>query len=118
MNKINNVLAAIVVATGAATVQAADVNPSELEACKTQVSAFYGEESNMKLVSQRQYLDGTRMKLAVYNMDPVTGYSTTRLANCWVGAEDFQANSDNGSADQIIADVEAAPSSLPHESQF
>ncbi len=117
MNKINNAVFAIFVATGAATAQAADVNPAELEECKSQVSAYYGGQRDMRLVGQRHFQDGTRMKLAVYNDDPVTGYSTTRLASCWLGAENYQAYSNNGPVDPMIAEVEATPASLPHESQ-
>jgi hypothetical protein len=106
VKKISNVVCAVIIASGAAAAQAAGVDQTELEECKTQVSEYYAGVSDIKFVGQRQFRDGTRMKLAVHSEDDSTGYSTTHLATCWLGGENFQAYSGSKSNDAMVAEVD------------
>jgi hypothetical protein len=86
------------------TAHASGVDQGDLEQCKSQVSDFYGGAHDMQYVGQRRFPDGTQMKFAVHNEDATTGYTTTRMATCWLGAENMQANADQGDG-PMVADV-------------
>ena len=62
-----------------------------LTQCQAQVAEIYLGFEEMQFVGQRRFPDGTMMQFAIRNEDPETGYSTTRLAVCWLGADNYQA---------------------------
>lgn len=106
MNRISNAVFAFVIASGTAgAAQAAGVDQASLEECKSQVSEYYGGASDVTYVGKRQYRDGLEMKLAVRSEDATTGYTTTRLAKCWLGADNYQAYSHNERTEAMLADA-------------
>ena len=112
MKTMNIVTCTLLLSVGALNVNAAGVNDGELERCKSQLSEYYGETTEMRYVSKRQFRDGTQMHLAVSSEDPATGYSTSRLASCWLGAENFQAYIDDGEEHMVAeALVPVSPAS-------
>lgn len=96
----------VVLAGGAAMGHASGVDQHELEQCRAQVGDYYGGADDMQYVGKRQFHDGTQIKLAVRSEDASTGYTTTRLANCWLGAENTQAYSGNSDGStKMVADA-------------
>ena len=104
MNKVKTVAFAIIIAAGPAAAQAARVNQADMEQCKAQVDQYYGGVESMRYVSTRRFMDATQMKFAVNQSDAETGYTTTRLATCWLGSENLQANATE-SDEPMVADV-------------
>jgi hypothetical protein len=91
MNTIRNA-GLILCVTGSALVAPASAESGQaMEHCKSQVQGYYGEAADMRLVSKRQYVDGTRMKVAVRSHDPESGYTRSRFATCWVASENPRA---------------------------
>ena len=93
-----------ILATATFTAHAAGVDQGDLEQCKSQVSDYYGDNHDMEYVSQRRFRDGTQMKFAVHNEDASTGYTTTRVATCWLGSSNMLAGADQGKQ-PMVADV-------------
>jgi len=112
MKTLGFVALTLFLAGGTLFAHATDAANGELEQCKSQVSAYYGSNQDMQLVGKRQFRDGVQMKLAVHNEDPSTGYSTTRLATCWLGYENFQASSGVGD-EPTVADIATPAESNP-----
>ena len=104
MKTVTSAALTAILATATFTAHAAGVDQGDLEQCESQVSAYYGGAEDMQYVGQRRFLDGTQMKFAVRNEDATTGYTTTRLATCWLGAENLQANANQGDG-PVVADV-------------
>lgn len=104
MNKFKTVAFAIIIAAGPAAAQAARVDQADLEECKEQVDQYYGGVESMRYVGQRRFMDGTQMKFAVHQSDEESGYTTTRLATCWLGADNLQANAAETDG-PMVADV-------------
>ena len=104
MKKVGIALITMVVAGGSLAVQARGVSEGELVECRSQISEYYGGATDMSYVGRRQFRDGAQVKLAVHNEDPSTGYSSTRLAVCWLGADNYQAYS-GASDDSMVADI-------------
>jgi hypothetical protein len=103
MKTIRNAGVAIVLA-GMGAVAPVVADPGlELERCKAQVARYYGDDSEMALVSKRQYVDGTRMKLSLRSEDSTTGYTSSRFATCWVEAENSQAGWSENAAPMVAA---------------
>ena len=65
--------------TGALAVQADDQTDREMAVCQTELQAYYGEETELKLVDKRRHQHGTRMRVAV-RLDADNAY----FATCWV----------------------------------
>ena len=59
----------------------------------------------MQFVAERRFPDGTKMQYAVHSEDPQTGYTTTKLAVCWLAKEDYQAYTGD-STETVVADVD------------
>ena len=78
----------------------------KLTRCQSQVAEVYLGFEEMQFVSERRFPDGTRMQFAIRNEDPETGYSTTRLAVCWLSTDTYQAYAAQ-STDTVVADSEA-----------
>lgn len=70
-------------ASGALSVQAAPGTDYELDQCKTELRAYYGEQTELNLVDQRRHSYGTRMRVAV-TLDADNAY----FATCWVPRQD------------------------------
>ena len=68
---------------GAFSVQAAGQNDRELEECKAELRAYYGEETELNLVDRRRNQYGTRMRVAA-RLDADNSY----FATCWVPRQD------------------------------
>jgi len=77
----------------------------KLTQCQSQVAEVYLGVKEMQFVSERRFPDGTRMQFAIRNEDPETGYSTTRLAVCWLGTDNYQAYAAQSTA-TMVADSE------------
>lgn len=103
MKAIYNMVLAGVVATGATFASAAADN-SDMAQCKAQVDSYYGGVDELKYVGQRRFRDGKEMKFAVNSTDAETGYTSTRIATCWLGAENAQASAP-GADGPMVADV-------------
>ena len=100
-------LAALI--TGLALVAPAQAETGQMmERCKSQVEGVYGDAADMQLVSKRRYVDGTRMKVAVRQQDPTSGYVSSRFATCWVDAENHQVGWGETDETMIAASDEAA----------
>ncbi len=98
-----------VIITGLAMVAPAQAEMGqEMERCKTQVESVYGDAAEMRLVSKRRYVDGTRMKVAVRHHDATSGYVSSRFATCWVDAENHQVGWGDTDETMIAASDEAA----------
>lgn len=106
MNKVGIALITLAVAGSSLAVQARGVSDGEMEECRSQISQYYGGASDLSYVGKRQFRDGAQVKVAVRSEDPGTGYSKTRLATCWLGADNFQAYAD-GSEESMVADVDS-----------
>jgi hypothetical protein len=104
MKTLSSAALTAILATATLTAHASGVDKGDLEQCKSQVSEYYGGAREMQYVGQRRFRDGTQMKFAVHTEDATTGYTTTRVATCWLGAENLQANSDRGDG-PMVADV-------------
>ena len=104
MKTVTSAALTAILATASLTSHAAGVDQGDLEQCESQVSAYYGGADDMQYVGQRRFPDGTQMKFAVRNEDATTGYKTTRLATCWLGSENLQANADQSDG-PVVADV-------------
>ena len=104
MNTLSSAALTAILATATFTAHAAGVDQGDLEQCKSQVSDYYGGNDDMEYVSQRRFRDGTQMKFAVHNEDASTGYTTTRVATCWLGSGNLQAGTDQGNQ-PMVADV-------------
>jgi len=112
MKILSSAVLTIVMAGGSLTVQASGVDGDEREQCRAQVAEYYGGAQDMRYVGQRTFRDGTQMKFAVHNTDATTGYSTTRLATCWLGSENHQAYSGNSKdTGEMVADINNTPAS-------
>jgi hypothetical protein len=112
MKTQGGVLLAAVLMSGVMGAQAFDGSRGDTQECKSQLAKVYGNANDMYYVGERRYMDGTEVKYAVRNTDAATGYSTTRLAVCWLGAENYQAYS-GSDEDTMLADVDAsAPQAL------
>ena len=68
-----------VLSGGVVSVQAAGQNDPELDSCKAELQAYYGEETELNLVDRRRNQHGTRMRVAV-RLDADNAY----FATCWV----------------------------------
>ena len=64
---------------GAISVQAAGQNEPELDSCKAELQAYYGEDTELMLVDRRHNPHGTRFRVAV-RLDADNAY----FATCWV----------------------------------
>ena len=94
---------AIVIA-GLALVAPAQADMGQImERCQEQVQGVYGDAAEMRLVSKRRYVDGTRVKVAVHQQDPASGYVSSRFATCWVDAENHQVGWDDPDETLIAA---------------
>jgi len=77
--KILTTFALTVALTGGAfSVQAAGQNDPELDVCKAELQAYYGEETELNLVDKRRNLYGTRIRVAV-RLDADNAYFATCL---------------------------------------
>jgi hypothetical protein len=101
MKALHTAVLASIFATGAAVATADD---QEMAQCKEQVDNYYGGVADMQYVGQRRFRDGKEMKFAVNNTDSTTGYTSTRVATCWLGAENMQASMTADDA-PMVADV-------------
>lgn len=109
MNTISNAVLAFVITSGtAAAGHAAGVDQNDLDACKSEVSKYYGDASDVKYMGKRHYRDGLQMKLAVDSEDETTGYTTTRLVTCWLGADNYQASSGSEGTEALVANINDA----------
>lgn len=104
MKALSSAVLTAVLATATFTAHASGVDQGELEQCKSQVSDFYGGAHDMQYVGQRRFPDGKQMKFAVHNEDATTGYTTTRVATCWLGNENLQAKARQDN-EPMVADV-------------
>ncbi len=105
MKLLSTAVVTLVIASGSISAQARGVSEGEMEQCRSQISGYYGGAQDMSFVGKRQFHDGAQLKLAVRSEDPSTGYTRTRLATCWLGAENFQAYAGE-ETDTMVADVE------------
>ena len=114
MNIVTNTVIATALAGSFLAVSAQAASDAQREECREQISGVYLGADDMKYVGERRYRDGTRMKYAVRDEDPATGYSTTRLAVCWVGNNDYPGFAGNEvEQEAMVADIDvSAPQPL------
>ena len=105
MKRTSKLALAALIAGSVLSLQALGAEQSTREQCKAQVSDAYQNVDDMKFVSQRQFRDGTRIQYAVSHVDPETGYDNVRLAVCWLGSENYMAES-TVMDDSLVAEVE------------
>ena len=79
MKTFSTMALAASLAAGAFSAQAAPQIDGELDLCKAELRAYYGEETELNLVDQRRHAYGTRMRVAV-RLDADNAY----FATCWV----------------------------------
>ena len=85
---------------GAFSVQAAGQNDRELEVCKAELRAYYGEETELMLVDKRRSQHGTRMRVAA-RIDADNAY----FATCWVPRlEEYRFASDDDNSGPSATD--------------
>lgn len=104
MRTFTSVALITVFASSTLSLQAAAADEQKLAQCQEQVVEYYGGVDDVRYVSQRHFRDGTQMKFAVAVKDSNTGYTSTRLANCWLGSENMQAAT-NTKVDITVADI-------------
>ena len=109
MKAIKVAVCTVLITGGAMSASVHAANSAELADCEEQVSSVYGDASEMNYVGERRFRDGTRMQYAVHKHDPATGYTTTTLAVCWLGNEDYQAAYNEPSSESMVADAEVEP---------
>ncbi len=106
MNTIRNAGLILCVAGSVLALPTYAESGQAMEQCKSQVQGYYGEAADLRLVSKRQYVDGTRMKVAVRSHDAESGYTRSRFATCWVASEDSQAGwaktDDSGNSEETM----------------
>ena len=105
MKAMKAAVCTLLITGGAMSASVHAANSAELADCEAQVSSVYGDTSEMNYVGERRFRDGTRMQYAVHKQDPATGYTTTKLAVCWLGNENYQANNEQ-STESMVADVD------------
>jgi hypothetical protein len=79
MKTLTTLALTVALSSGAFSVQAAGQDDRELEVCKTELRAYYGEETELNLVDRRRNQHGTRMRVAA-RLDADNSY----FATCWV----------------------------------
>lgn len=79
MKTLTSLALIAVLSGGAIAVQAAGQNDPELDSCKAELQAYYGEDTELMLVNRRRHPHGTRMRVAV-RLDADNAY----FATCWV----------------------------------
>ena len=96
-------LALTVALTGAAfSVQAADNSGRELAACMAELQAYYGDDTELNLVSRRRNEHGIRMRVAA-RLDQDNSY----FATCWV-ANDHAPDFDESEMANMVAATSVA----------
>ena len=83
MKTLTTLALTVALTGGAFSVQAAGQNDRELELCKAELRAYYGEETELNLVDRRRNQHGTRMRVAA-RLDADNSY----FATCWVPRQD------------------------------
>ena len=99
----------VVLMVGTIGAHAAGASSGDTRACESHLADYYGKAADMRYVGERRYMDGTEMKFAVRETDARTGYSTTRLAVCWMGAENYQAYT-GSDEENMVAEVDTGVS--------
>lgn len=104
MKALASVALTTVIAGGTFSGYVAAADEQQVGQCQDQVEQYYGGVDDVRYVSERRFRDGIQMKFAVGFEDSVTGYTSTRLASCWLGKENMQAAADTG-AEITVADI-------------
>jgi hypothetical protein len=95
MKTLTTLALTVALSGGAFSVQAEQQNYRELEQCKAELQAYYGDETELMLVDRRRNQHGTRMRVAV-RLDADNAY----FATCWVPRQEesgFAAYADDSS---------------------
>ena len=104
---MNKAVLSIILASGALCANASSIDAEKLEQCKSQVADYYGGVEDLQFVSERRFRDGTQMKFAVHDQDAESGYTSTRMATCWLSNENGQsfAGRSGEKNEPMVADV-------------
>lgn len=105
MKTMTKVLLPVVLAGSALSANVFAESVHQKSQCESQVASIYGDATDMKFVSERRFPDGTKMQYSVHSEDSQTGYTTTKLAVCWLAKENYQAYHGD-STDEVVADVD------------
>ena len=73
---------------GAVSAAAAELNQADLAACNAEVKNHYGEDAELRLVTSRPYIGGTRILVAAKVGPDAQDVSRTYLATCWAPESD------------------------------
>jgi len=105
MKTMTKVLLPVVLAGSALSANVFAENAHQKSQCESQVASMYGDAAEMKFVAERRFPDGTKMQYSVHSEDPQTGYTTSKLAVCWLAKENYQAYTGENT-ETVVADVD------------
>ena len=84
-------LSVIVIGLSALSAYASDGNSHYIEACKSELQQYYGDQMDVTLISKRRSASGVQIKLAARK-----DRDNTEFVNCWVPHSDSGEGSYNG----------------------
>ena len=98
MKSLGSIVIVLVMGSAAFGALAADRDERELAVCATELRAFYGPDTQIKLVDRQRSLYGTHLKVAAS-----TDADNASFASCWVDKDDLAAIDADEGAEQVVA---------------
>lgn len=87
---------------GSMSATAAGLSAADLAACAADVKELYGKTAEVKVVSSRPFMDGSRILMAAHVGPDEKGVTRTYLATCWEPVDDLIVF-DNRDSDHIAS---------------
>jgi hypothetical protein len=84
-------LSVLIIGLGALSAYASDGNSRYIEACKSELQQYYGDQVDITLISKRRSSSGVQVKLAAR-----TDRDNSEFVNCWVPNYDTGGSNFNG----------------------
>ena len=88
---------------GANLGHSADRNQGYIDACRSEIEQYYGEEKSLSVVNKRRGSEGTRVTLSARS-----DQDNAEFINCWIPNNDRDMSLDMGS-DKVAATVTPVP---------
>ena len=108
MKSIVRLTLSTAVLLSAVSTSAAELSKADLAACEAEVRDHYGEEAELRLVTSRPYIGGTRILVAAQTRPDVRDVSRTYLATCWAPESASFAYDAEGARGPVSDGVEIA----------
>jgi len=105
MKTLTTLALTVALSGGAFSVQAAEQEDRDLAACKAELHAYYGEDTELNLVDRRRSQHGTRMRVAA-RLDADNSY----FATCWIARDDISGFDDGDRANLLAVTYPGAVS--------